>query len=113
MDLKKRIARERFLSKDDLKIVEKAEALQSTLSTKLQEAKIFNRKVGTTATDGDSIHDRIKRLEKRSNRIEEEIKQINSRVLTQSELIKRYKKQQATKRIYKARLLRNKPLYYI
>ena len=108
MDLKKRIARERFLSKDDLKTIEKAEALQSTLSTKLQEAKIFNRKVGTTATDGDSIHDRIKRLEKRSNRIEEEIKQINSRVLTQSELIKRYKKQQATKRIYKARLLRNK-----
>lgn len=108
MDLKKRIARERFLSKDNLKIVEKAEALQSTLSTKLQEAKIFNRKVGTIATDGDSIHDRIKRLEKRSNRIEEEIKQINSRVLTQSELIKRYKKQQATKRIYKARLLRNK-----
>lgn len=108
MDLKKRIARERFLSKDDLKIVEKAEALQSTLSTKLQEAKTFNRKVGTTATDGDSIHNRIKRLEKRSKRIEAEIAQINSRVLTQSELIKRYKKQQATKRLYKARLLRNK-----
>lgn len=108
MDLKKRIARERFLSKDDLKIVEKAEALQSTLSTKLQEAKTFNRKVGTTATDGDSIHNRIKRLEERSKRIEAEIAQINSRVLTQSELIKRYKKQQATKRLYKARLLRNK-----
>lgn len=108
MDLKKRIARERFLSKDDLKIVEKAEALQSTLSTKLQEAKIFNRKVGTTATDGNSIHNRIKRLEERSKRIEAEIAQINSRVLTQSELIKRYKKQQATKRLYKARLLRNK-----
>lgn len=108
MDLKKRIARERFLSKDDLKIVEKAEALQSTLSTKLQEAKTFNRKVGTTATDGNSIHNRIKRLEKRSKRIEAEIAQINSRVLTQSELIKRYKKQQATKRLYKARLLRNK-----
>lgn len=107
MDLKKRIARERFLSKEDLKTVEKAEALQSTLSTKLQEAKSFNRKVGTT-TDGDSIHDRIKRLEERSKRIEAEIAQINSRVLTQSELIKRYKKQQATKRIYKARLLRNK-----
>lgn len=108
MDLKKRIARERFLSKDDLKIVEKAEALQSTLSTKLQEAKTFNRKVGTTATDGNSIHNRIKRLEERSKRIEAEIAQINSRVLTQSELIKRYKKQQATKRLYKARLLRNK-----
>lgn len=108
MDLKKRIARERFLSKDDLKIVEKAEALQSTLSTKLQEAKTFNRKVGNTATDGDSIHNRIKRLEERSKRIEAEIAQINSRVLTQSELIKRYKKQQATKRLYKARLLRNK-----
>ena len=108
MDLKKRIARERFLSKDNLKIVEKAEALQSTLSTKLQEAKTFNRKVGTTATDGDSIHNRIKRLEERSKRIEAEIAQINSRVLTQSELIKRYKKQQATKRLYKARLLRNK-----
>ena len=108
MDLKKRIARERFLSKEDLKTVEKAEALQSTLSTKLQEAKSFNRKVGTTATDGSSIHDRIKRLEERSKRIEAEIAQINSRVLTQSELIKRYKKQQATKRIYKARLLRNK-----
>ena len=108
MDLKKRIARERFLTKDDLKTVEKAEALQSTLSTKLQEAKTFNRKVGTTATDGNSIHDRIKRLEERSKRIEAEIAQINSRVLTQSELIKRYKKQQATKRIYKARLLRNK-----
>lgn len=108
MDLKKRIARERFLSKDDLKIVEKAEALQSTLSTKLQEAKTFNRKVGTTATDGDSIHNRIKRLEEQSKRIEAEIAQINSRVLTQSELIKRYKKQQATKRLYKARLLRNK-----
>ena len=107
MDLKKRIARERFLSLEDLKTVEKAEALQSTLSTKLQEAKSFNRKVGTT-TDGDSIHDRIKRLEERSKRIEAEIAQINSRVLTQSELIKRYKKQQATKRIYKARLLRNK-----
>lgn len=108
MDLKKRIARERFLSKDDLKIVEKAEALQSTLSTKLQEVKTFNRKVGTTATDGDSIHNCIKRLEERSKRIEAEIAQINSRVLTQSELIKRYKKQQATKRLYKARLLRNK-----
>lgn len=108
MDLKKRIARERFLSKDDLKIVEKAEALQSTLSTKLQEAKTFNRKVGATATDGDSIHNRIKRLEERSKRIEAEIAQINSRVITQSELIKRYKKQQATKRLYKARLLRNK-----
>lgn len=108
MDLKKRIARERFLSKDDLKTVEKAEALQSTLSTKLQEAKTFNRKVGNTATDGDSIHNRIKRLEERSKRIEAEIAQINSRVLTQSELIKRYKKQQATKRLYKARLLRNK-----
>lgn len=108
MDLKKRIARERFLSKDDLKTVEKAESLQSTLSTKLQEAKTFNRKVGTTATDGDSIHNRIKRLEERSKRIEEEITNINSRVITQSELIKRYKKQQATKRIYKARLLRNK-----
>ena len=108
MDLKKRIARERFLSKDDLKIVEKAEALQSTLSTKLQEAKTFNRKVGTTATDGDSIHNRIKRLEERSKRIEAEIAQINSRVLTQSELIKHYKKQQATKRLYKERLLRNK-----
>lgn len=108
MDLKKRIARERFLSKDDLKTIEKAEALQSTLSTKLQEAKSFNRKVGTTAADGDSIHDRIKRLEERSKRIEAEIAQINSRVITQSELIKRYKKQQATKRIYKARLLRNK-----
>lgn len=108
MDLKKRIARERFLSKDDLKIVEKAEALQSTLSTKLQEAKTFNRKVGTTATDGDSIHNRIKRLEERSKHIEAEIAQINSRVLTQSELIKCYKKQQATKRLYKARLLRNK-----
>ena len=65
--------------------------LQSTLSTKLQEAKSFNRKVGTTATDGSSIHDRIKRLEERSKRIEAEIAQINSRVLTQSELIKRYK----------------------
>lgn len=108
MDLKKRIARERFLSKDDLKIVEKAEALQSTLYTKLQEAKTFNHKVGTTATDGDSIHNRIKRLEERSKHIEAEIAQINSRVLTQSELIKRYKKQQATKRLYKARLLRNK-----
>ena len=108
MDLKKRIARERFLSKDDLKTVEKAESLQSTLSTKLQEAKTFNSKVGTTATDGDSIHNRIKRLEERSKRIEEEITNINSRVITQSELIKRYKKQQATKRIYKARLLRNK-----
>ena len=108
MDLKKRIARERFLSKDDLKTVEKAEALQSTISTKLQEAKTFNRKVGTTAADGDSIHDRIKRLEERSKRIEAEIAQINSRVITQSELIKRYKKQQATKRLYKARLLRNK-----
>lgn len=108
MDLKKRIARERFLSKDNLKIVEKAEALQSTLSTKLQEAKTFNRKVGTTATDGYSIHNRIKRLEERSKHIEAEIAQINSRVLTQSELIKRYKKQQATKRLYKARLLRNK-----
>lgn len=108
MDLKKRIARERFLSKDDLKTVEKAEALQSTLSTKLQEAKTFNRKVGTTASYGDSIHDRIKRLEERSKRIEAEIANINSRVITQSELIKRYKKQQATKRIYKARLLRNK-----
>lgn len=108
MDLKKRIARERFLSKDDLKIVEKAEALQSTLSTKLQEVKTFNRKVGTTATDGDSIHNCIKRLEERSKRIEAEIAQINSRVLTQSELIKRYKKQQVTKRLYKARLLRNK-----
>ena len=62
MDLKKRIARERFLSKDDLKTIEKAEALQSTLSTKLQEAKSFNRKVGTTSTAGDSIHNRIKRL---------------------------------------------------
>ena len=30
-----------FLSKEDLKTVEKAEALQSTLSTKLQEAKIL------------------------------------------------------------------------
>ena len=108
MDLKKRIARERFLSKDDLKTVEKAESLQSTLSTKLQEAKTFNSKVGTAATDGDSIHNRIKRLEERSKRIEEEITNINSRVITQSELIKRYKKQQATKRIYKARLLRNK-----
>ena len=108
MDLKKRIARERFLSKNDLKTVEKAEALQSTLSTKLQEAKTFNRKVGATATDGDSIHNRIKRLEERSKRIEAEIAQINSRVITQSELIKRYKKQQATKRLYKARLLRNK-----
>lgn len=108
MDLKKRIARERFLSKDDLKTVEKAEALQSTISTKLQEAKTFNRKVGTTASYGDSIHDRIKRLEERSKRIEAEIANINSRVITQSELIKRYKKQQATKRIYKARLLRNK-----
>ena len=108
MDLKKRIARERFLSKNDLKTVEKAEALQSTLSTKLQEAKTFNRKVGATATDVDSIHNRIKRLEERSKRIEAEIAQINSRVITQSELIKRYKKQQATKRLYKARLLRNK-----
>jgi exonuclease SbcC len=108
MDLKKRIARERFLSKNDLKTVEKAEALQSTLSTKLQEAKTFNRKVGATAIDGDSIHNRIKRLEERSKRIEAEIAQINSRVITQSELIKRYKKQQATKRLYKARLLRNK-----
>ena len=108
MDLKKRIARERFLSKSDLKTVEKAEALQSTVSTKLQEAKTFNSKVGTTATDGNSIHNRIKRLEERSKRIEAEIAQINSRVLTQSELIKRYKKQQATKRLYKARLLRNK-----
>ncbi len=108
MDLKKRIARERFLSKDNLKTVEKAESLQSTISTKLQEAKAFNRKVGTTATDGDSIHNRIKRLEERSKRIEAEIAQINSRVLTQSELIKRYKKQQVTKRLYKARLLRNK-----
>ena len=109
MDLKKRIARERFLSKDDLKTIEKAEALQSTLSTKLQEAKYFNRKVGATATARNSIHDRIKRLEERSKRIEAEIAQINSRVLTQSELIKRYKKQQATKRLYKSRLLlRNK-----
>lgn len=108
MDLKKRIARERFLSKDDLKTVEKAEELQSTLSTKLQEAKTFNRKVGTTASYGNSIHNRIKRLEERSKRIEAEIAQINSRVLTQSELIKRYKKQQITKRLYKARLLRNK-----
>lgn len=108
MDLKKRIARERFLSKDDLKTVEKAEALQSTLSTKLQEVKSFNRKVGTTSANRASIHDRIKRLEERSKRIEAEIAQINSRVLTQTELIKRYKKQQATKRIYKARLLRNK-----
>ena len=68
----------------------------------------FNRKVGTTSTNRSSIHDRIKRLEERSKRIEVEIAQINSRVLTQTELIKRYKKQQATKRIYKARLLRNK-----
>ena len=108
MDLKKRIARERFLSTSDLTTVDKAEALQAKLSTKLQEAKSFNRKVGTISTNGSSIHERIKRLEERAKRIEAEIAQINSRVLTQTELIKRYKKQQTTKRLYKARLLRNK-----
>ena len=108
MDLKKRIARERFLSTSDLTTVDKAEALQAKLSTKLQEAKSFNRKVGSISTNGSSIHERIKRLEERAKRIEAEIAQINSRVLTQTELIKRYKKQQTTKRLYKARLLRNK-----
>lgn len=108
MDLKKRIARERFLSTSDLTTVDKAEALQAKLSTKLQEAKSFNRKVGSISTNGSSIHERIKRLEERAKRIEAEIAQINSRVLTQNELIKRYKKQQTTKRLYKARLLRNK-----
>lgn len=108
MDLKKRIARERFLSTSDLTTVDKAEALQAKLSTKLQEAKSFNRKVGAISTNGSSIHERIKRLEERAKRIEAEIAQINSRVLTQTELIKRYKKQQTTKRLYKARLLRNK-----
>jgi uncharacterized coiled-coil protein SlyX len=108
MDLKKRIARERFLSTSDLTTVDKAEALQAKLSTKLQEAKSFNRKVGTISTNGSSIHERIKRLEERAKRIEAEIAQINSRVLTQTELIKRYKKQQTTKRLYKAKLLRNK-----
>lgn len=108
MDLKKRIARERFLSTSDLTTVDKAEALQAKLSTKLQEAKSFNRKVGSISTNVSSIHERIKRLEERAKRIEAEIAQINSRVLTQTELIKRYKKQQTTKRLYKARLLRNK-----